>query len=65
MAKKQLSNKVEHCPECGVLKSKSKPCKRCGYTEQEEAVTKIKLKLSGYNMEAYDCVVINGVEFYR
>ena len=63
---KQLSSKVEHCPECGVLKSKTKPCKRCGYgLPEQETVTKINLKLAGYDMTKYNCVVINGIEFYR
>lgn len=64
---KQLSSKVEHCPECGVLKSKTKACKHCGYdpAAEQEKVTKINLKLAGYDMTKYNCVVINGIEFYR
>jgi hypothetical protein len=65
MAKK-LSDKVIHCPECGVLKSKSKPCKRCGYGgEQKEEVKSIRLKLANMDMSKYDSVVINGIEFYK
>ena len=64
--KKKLSNKVEHCPECGILKSKDKACKHCGYGSKETEVNQsIKLKLTGYDMSKYDCVIINGIEFYR
>ena len=30
--KKGLNSKVEHCPVCGKLKNKSRPCKYCGDT---------------------------------
>ena len=68
MAKKTLNSKVEHCPSCGILKSKGKQCKHCGYgatTKAEEHCNSINLKLSGYDMNNYNCVVINGVEFHR
>lgn len=31
--KKQLNAKVEHCPNCGKLKNKFRPCKSCGFGE--------------------------------
>ena len=69
MAKKTLSTKVEHCPSCGILKSKEKACKHCGYDPaaeiREEQSTSINLKLTGYDMSKYDCVVINGVKYYK
>jgi hypothetical protein len=62
---KQLSNKVEHCPSCGKLKSKAVPCKHCGNSACSEIETKINLRLTGYDMSKYTCVVINGVEYRR
>lgn len=26
-----LNSKVEHCPVCGKIRNKSKPCKHCGF----------------------------------
>jgi len=69
MAKKSLSSKVEHCPACGILKSKNKQCKHCGYgaasQTAEQSPCEISLKLTGYDMNTYDCVIINGVKFYK
>ena len=31
-----LNSKVEHCPNCGKIKSKFKGCKSCGFDESVE-----------------------------
>jgi len=72
---KQLSNKVERCPECGKLKSKTKPCKYCGCgAEKAPVVPKaahIKIDApqeEGATLEfkiTHDYIILNGVTFVR
>jgi ribosomal protein L37E len=65
---RQLNNKVTHCPRCGILKNKLKPCKKCGYSEVaiiEPKSKKLTYKIADVDISKYDTIIINGVEFHR
>jgi len=71
---KQLSNKVERCPECGKLKSKTKPCKYCGFDACQDESAPVAPKAAhvshdeGATLEfkiSHDYIILNGVTFVR
>ena len=58
---KQLSNKVEHCPQCGNLKSKVNSCKSCSFKQEPVKAYVIK----DLDATKLTSIKINGIVFTR